>query len=605
MKWFKHFLTVGILCIYFIFFSSVNAQQYNTQYDTHYYINKDHSARVEMNIQFPGLSSEMFIREYGLIFPSSFAIENIKATSNNTDLTVTIEKYADTNKLIIQFEQPTDITKRTNNFILTYNHKNFFKPSGNIVEIILPTLGEKSDSNANISVHLPEGFNRKINIAKPIPSSIHNNVISWQNVKARTIYAVFGESQIYDLDLTYNLKNTENEPVYVDIAFPPETQMQHIYVESISPAPKMVYIDSDGNYLGRYNLLIGQSFQVRFKGSVEIFTKPQPDMLTVHRNQIGSMKEYLLSPKKYWDLQNNADNETIKKLSKPEDIYNFTSSYLTYNYARVKTGIKRLGASTILSDPKKAVCMEFTDLFVAIAREKGIYAREIQGYGFTDDQRLRPLSLVTDVLHSWPEYYDTTTEEWKPVDPTWANTSGIDYFNSFDLNHIAFAIHGKDSTTPYPAGTYKFSDSKDVALQVTTTRPETIEKILIEDTFKKNFVHNKSNKAEIKIINKGNTFVRNSFLEIKSNSLMFSPNKLYIDLIPPLGSKTFSVEYKSKKDIKKDTFEILLNNKSIKKVDVKATTHFEAWYGKILLSLIVFSIMLGLYLGIKKRRDDE
>ena len=87
--------------------------------------------------------------------------------------------------------------------------------------------------------------------------------------------------------------------------------------------------------------------------------------------------------------------------------------------------------------------MEFTDLFIAIAREKGIYSREIQGYGFSLDQKLQPLSLSSDILHAWPEYYDTKTESWIAVDPTWENTSGINYFSSFDLNHIVFVIHGK------------------------------------------------------------------------------------------------------------------------------------------------------------------
>ena len=56
--------------------------------------------------------------------------------------------------------------------------------------------------------------------------------------------------------------------------------------------------------------------------------------------------------------------------------------------------------------------MEFTDLFVAIARAAGIPARESVGYAYTTNSRLRPLSLVTDVLHAWPEYYDADKKIW-------------------------------------------------------------------------------------------------------------------------------------------------------------------------------------------------
>jgi len=54
--------------------------------------------------------------------------------------------------------------------------------------------------------------------------------------------------------------------------------------------------------------------------------------------------------------------------------------------------------------------MEFTDLFIALSRAAGIPAREINGFAYTDDIRLRPLDLVTDMLHAWPEYYDEEKE---------------------------------------------------------------------------------------------------------------------------------------------------------------------------------------------------
>ena len=89
------------------------------------------------------------------------------------------------------------------------------------------------------------------------------------------------------------------------------------------------------------------------------------------------------------------------------------------------------------------------------------------GFAYTTNSKLRPLSLVADVLHAWPEYWDTTRGIWIPVDPTWANTTGgVDYFSKLDFNHITFAIQGKSSEKPYPAGFYKESgiNSKDVTV---------------------------------------------------------------------------------------------------------------------------------------------
>src|SRR5258707_13577173 len=104
--------------------------------------------------------------------------------------------------------------------------------------------------------------------------------------------------------------------------------------------------------------------------------------------------------------------------------------------------------------------MEFTDLFIAMARAAGIRAREINGYAYTENKDSEPLSLVADVLHSWPEYWDKYNKEWILVDPTWGNTThGIDFFHKLDLRHFTFVIHGVNSEFPLSPGSYKLSDS--------------------------------------------------------------------------------------------------------------------------------------------------
>jgi hypothetical protein len=111
-----------------------------------------------------------------------------------------------------------------------------------------------------------------------------------------------------------------------------------------------------------------------------------------------------------------------------------------------------------LDNPDSAVCLEFTDLFIALARSAGIPAREVDGYAHTENERQRPLSLEEDILHAWPEYYDYERQTWVMVDPTWGKTTGgVDYFDTFDFDHIAFVIKGEDSVYPVPAGGYKSS----------------------------------------------------------------------------------------------------------------------------------------------------
>jgi hypothetical protein len=128
-----------------------------------------------------------------------------------------------------------------------------------------------------------------------------------------------------------------------------------------------------------------------------------------------------------------------------------------------------MGAEQALQYPDQAVCTEYSDLLIASARQRGIYLREVQGYAFANEQELRPVQEESDILHSWVEYYDTSKNIWVPIDPTWEDTSGIDYFNSFDFNHIVFALHGKKADYPHPAGSYKSkAGGRDIRIEPTT-----------------------------------------------------------------------------------------------------------------------------------------
>ena len=106
--------------------------------------------------------------------------------------------------------------------------------------------------------------------------------------------------------------------------------------------------------------------------------------------------------------------------------------------------------------PNSSLCTEFTDLFVTLARHKNIPAREIEGFAYSNNSKIKPINQNSDVLHAWPEYYDSARQQWIQVDPTWEKTTnGIDYFNDLDLNHLTFVIHGFQSDFPLPPGSYK------------------------------------------------------------------------------------------------------------------------------------------------------
>ena len=246
----------------------------------------------------------------------------------------------------------------------------------------------------------------------------------------------------------------------VQIAIPPDTDHQKMYYTSISPAPTSIDKDDDGNWIAKYNLKPRERIDVVATGSVQIFSSARPFLVPEDSVLAKNLEE-----KPYWEISDSSIKEVSKNLKTPEDVYNFVVKHLSYNYDRVEPNVQRMGAKEALANPTQAICMEFTDLFVALARASGIPAREINGYAYTENPEIQPLSLVADVLHAWPEYWDSERKAWIAVDPTWGSTTGgVDFFNKLDLRHFTFVIHGQDSLKPFPPGSYKLgaNPQKDV-----------------------------------------------------------------------------------------------------------------------------------------------
>ncbi len=282
------------------------------------------------------------------------------------------------------------------------------------------------------------------------------------------------------------------------------------------------------------------------------------------------------------------------------DIYSYVTGNLKYNYKRVVKGNQRLGASKILNSPDQAVCTEFTDLFIALAREKGIWAREIEGYGFSSDPNLRPLSLISDVLHAWPEYYDQVKNIWVPVDPTWENTSGIDYFSSFDLNHIVFAIHGKQSDYPLPAGMYKTEDSKDIQIIATNIEPDKKNNLKVWlDKLPSRLTEEEEIKGKIFLQNLGNTYLWQTPIKFFSQNIEVVPKEIIIPVLAPYQQGEFDFVLKTNKT-KKPVDGLLTINALGKKVNSFSFKIFPYYYQLTTkLTIVILGCALGFFI-IKK-----
>jgi hypothetical protein len=281
--------------------------------------------------------------------------------------------------------------------------------------------------------------------------------------QGESITALYGKTQTFGYAIKYQLENTAASSNVFQVALPPDTPYQKVQYQKLEPKPDQIQRDEDGNWIATYQVEAERNLEISLEGTASITLTPQQQVPFTQPN-----KQWLKT-QEYWPVRDHKIQDLVKTYHTPQSIYDFVKGTLHYDYQRVKEKIERLGPLTVLEHPDQAMCQEFTDLFITMARAAGIPARRVTGYAHAENTQLRPLSLVNDVLHAWPEYYDSAQQNWIQVDPTWENTTGgIDYFHQLDFNHIVFAINGLSSTQPYPAGIYKTStgNEKLVTVQV-------------------------------------------------------------------------------------------------------------------------------------------
>jgi len=586
------------LSIFLIHCPNVIAQDFNTDYVVEYFpqeIGSGISTHVKLSSTITNLRSDIVVKKIALSFPKSFIIRNAVAADDKGAIEPEITRENNQNTVTIELGDPNIGRDSTNTFKLEFDQEKLFEINGNIWEVIIPTIDRDARRNYKVVLHLPRTTDKKISIAKPKPDDIRQNEIVWNNVTDKTIYAVIGDKQYYRLKLNYHLKNPKLVPVYTDVAFPPDTLYQKVYLTSLNALPSKTMTDEDGNFLARYILKPNQNLEISYEGLAEIDTKPRDDVRPVIAGMFENQKSYLLTAEKYWILDNAGIASDLKD---SRAIYEYVTDKLRYNYEELNNkNLKRMGANKALQFPDKAVCMEFSDLFIALAREKGIYSREVEGYGFSHDQTIRPISLISDILHSWPEYYDTKASLWVPMDPTWENTSGIDYYSSFDLNHITFAIHGKRADYPWPAGMYKTENSKDVIVSAADRKPnEKIEINLDSPALPDNLIDEKVTESKVTIKNNGNIFLWNVAVEMKASGVLVSPDKIIVPMIAPMEKKEIGYQLAADKENRKKKASIdifVMGNKLYRKNFTIVPYYYEyVMKGFIALSVIVVLLLI-------------
>ncbi|MCL5095381.1 MAG: transglutaminase-like domain-containing protein [Patescibacteria group bacterium] len=535
----KFFFVVFSFFFSFLFFFAKDARasnEFSSAYDLTFEVKNDAKTFVLQNIHLTNLTTNYYASEYTLILGTD-KIEQIEAFDGQGPLKIKVEKNFEQTKIHVQFNEKIVGLGKILNWTLKYQSLEIAKKLGRIWEINIPRLSaEENPTFYNVSLLVPPVFNEP---AYVFPQPKNRYYWTLHEGSKDGISLAFGDWQGFKFDLNYHLENKQLLSGKTEIALPADTPYQKIILKNINPKPKKIRVDHDGNWLAEYFLLPKQKLDVKVSGSVKIFAQEQPDY---PKDDGASVYHNYLKTEEFWE-QNEKIKELAKQLKTPREIYDYVIKTLNYDYERANQETKRLGAAAILTQPQKAICMEFTDLFIALARSSNLPAREVDGFAYTSNSKLKPLSLVTDVLHSWPEYWDKDKNLWVQIDPTWGKTSQMNYFDRFDFNHFAFVIRGLSSKEPYPAGSYRSqSGGKDVLVEFSDDIPqETTQNPKVEIVFPKKYLAGLPLKGKVIISNPNRTALYNLKPSLNS-SFQIKNHDLEIPILPPQAEKIMEIE---------------------------------------------------------------
>jgi len=593
----KRLFLILVFLFTLIFPKSIQAQsEFFIDSDVTYSVSAKGLTTVTHNVTLENVFKDLYATTYTLSLQGINPM-NASVFENDKKLNLETIKEGNTTNLKITFDEPTLGKGAQKRFRVTYENNQLATKTGDVWEVAIPGLTSlDSYRNYHVTLFTPLAFGSNAYIS-PNPYETSQNASSniykfkKDQITDVGISAGFGKYQVFSFSLTYHLENPLGKAARTEIAIPPDTSYQKMFYEDITPKPSNITTDKDGNWLAEYILDAHERVDVKAVGAVQLFSTPR-FLTQTSQNAVMNLGET-----KYWQTSDPIISNLAKTLDTPKKIYNYVVSNLAYDYDRIKPNIERKGASLALATPLNSICMEFTDAFIAIARAAGIPAREINGFAYTENPEIEPLSLVADVLHAWPEYWDKQKNVWVPIDPTWASTTGgVNFFDKLDLRHFTFVIHGIDSEHPFPPGSYKLgaNPQKDVFVsfgELPIQKTPSLE-LVAPEISKIPFV---DKKIIVKVNNNGPTAIYNLGVDIYFDSklvdtkqlaslLPLASGEITIDLFSGLIAKDYPSIIKV---VTKDTFVEIPTNKT--EVLVYNLLFFFA-----ALSILIISILVGL-----------
>ena len=341
-------------------------------------------------------------------------------------------------------------------FVVEYQTSSLVENKGRAHVVYVPAIAQENKNDYSVSLTVPTSFGNVHGFGIiPAQSYSKNGLTTYSfnqsDLVNNSLQLLFGDSTTYKGNITYPLNNQSSMAKNYAVTLPPNTPAQSVFIQSIDPKPDSTRLDKDGNIIAYYALEGGEKVDVKVVFLADIkYIKydlaKSGDMADIPQNLIDAYTK----PTRYWQSNDPSIQAKAKELTQNKNkvadkvaaINQYVINTLDYNNEKIKYNIRQ-GAIKAFKNPSNVVCLEYSDLSIALMRAAGIPARMPVGYGYSGDLKVSP--SVSDSLHSWVEAYIPNVG-WINLDPTWGekfNNLGIS-----DIDHLTFAIWGADDSQP-------------------------------------------------------------------------------------------------------------------------------------------------------------
>lgn len=341
-------------------------------------------------------------------------------------------------------------------FVVDYQTNSLVENKGRANVVYIPGIAQENRDYYTVRLVVPTSFGEVHGFGSiPYEDSRQGGEVTYKFddkvLIGNSVQLLFGNSTTYKAGFVFPLENKSSLSKNFDISLPPNTPSQSVFLQNLEPKPDSTSLDTDGNVIARYR--IGPNQKVNVKADVLADVK----YLKYDLSKSGTNKDIpknliatYTKPTKYWQSDNPEIAAKAKEITNGKAtvadqisaINKYVINTLEYNNEKIKYNIRQ-GSLKALQNPANVVCLEYSDLTIALLRAAGIPARMPVGYGYSGDLKLSP--SVSDSLHSWVETYIPNVG-WINLDPTWGekfNNLGIS-----DLDHLTFAIWGASDSAP-------------------------------------------------------------------------------------------------------------------------------------------------------------